>query len=119
MEEYANGFEFLESLKRQSGKQAPDYTLLSKYIAFKARKRGVPICGQFELTPLCNFNCGMCYVHLTPEQLHERDVLSVNEWKKLLTARNIVEHPEYVESSAYRIIIEKWPETQAISVLLL
>ena len=85
MEEYANGFEFLESLKRQSGKQAPDYTLFSRYIAYKARKRGVPICGQFELTPLCNFNCGMCYVHLNPEQLHERDVLSVNEWKKLFS----------------------------------
>ena len=45
----------------------------------------------------------------------EEKQADLNEWKKLLTARNIVEHPEYVESSAYRIIIEKWPEIQEIA----
>ncbi len=83
MQEYANGFEFLKSLKDQSNNRTPDYSLFSKYIAFKARKRGVPISGQFELTPLCNFNCGMCYVHLNSEQLHDKTLISVEEWKEL------------------------------------
>lgn len=83
MEKYANGFEFLKSLKEHSKDQTPNYLMFSKYIAFKARERGVPISGQFELTPMCNFNCGMCYVHLKPEQMQERILLSVDEWKEL------------------------------------
>ena len=83
MEEFANGFEFLEMLKKQGDKQTTDYSLFSRYIAHKARKQGVPISGQFELTPLCNFNCGMCYVHLNPEQMKGRPLLTVDEWKKL------------------------------------
>lgn len=29
-----------------------------------ARKNSTPLFGGFELTPRCNFNCKMCYVHL-------------------------------------------------------
>ena len=84
LREYANGFEFLEDLKKQNAKQqAPNYSQISRYFAFKARKNGIPINGQFELTPLCNFNCGMCYVHLNPDQLHGQLLLTVDEWKEL------------------------------------
>ena len=83
MQEYKNGFEFLKMLKERDGEQASNYSALSRYIAFKARKKGVPITGQFELTPLCNFNCKMCYVHLDPEQLGQ-SVLAVDTWKELL-----------------------------------
>ena len=34
-----------------------------------ARKHAVPISGTFELTPRCNFNCRMCYVHLAEERI--------------------------------------------------
>lgn len=30
----------------------------------KAFEDGIPISGTFELTPRCNFDCKMCYVHL-------------------------------------------------------
>ena len=30
----------------------------------RARRSCVPITGTFELTPLCNFSCRMCYVRL-------------------------------------------------------
>lgn len=30
----------------------------------RARQAGVPVNGSFELTPLCNMNCRMCYVRL-------------------------------------------------------
>ena len=34
-----------------------------------AREHAVPISGTFELTPRCNFNCKMCYVHLAEERI--------------------------------------------------
>lgn len=47
----------------------------------KALKEGIPISGTFELTPRCNFNCRMCYVHLKEQQIHQRGKeLSAGEW---------------------------------------
>ena len=82
MEDYANGFEFLKALKEKNAGEKNPYMAFSRYIADKARKKGVPITGQFELTPLCNFNCKMCYVHLNPEQLGQ-SVLPVEAWKDI------------------------------------
>ena len=44
------------------------YETVRRFLNFKARDKGVPISGSFELTPLCNFDCKMCYMHLTTEQ---------------------------------------------------
>lgn len=50
-------------------------------VRVQARERGIPAFGTFELTPLCNFNCKMCYVHLTPERMHELGRLrTAEEW---------------------------------------
>lgn len=47
----------------------------------RARKRRIPYSGGFELTPLCNFNCKMCYVHLTKDQMNcEQQLLSTETW---------------------------------------
>jgi len=47
----------------------------------KSRLHGRPYCATFELTPLCNFDCKMCYVHLTKEQMQrEGRVLTTEEW---------------------------------------
>ena len=35
----------------------------------KAALAGIPVLGAFELTPRCNFQCKMCYVRLTPEEM--------------------------------------------------
>ena len=40
-----------------------------KQVWEKAFAEGIPISGTFELTPRCNFNCKMCYVHLQPEEI--------------------------------------------------
>ena len=37
----------------------------------KAYVSGVPILGQFEVTPLCNFRCGMCYVRQSQQQIKD------------------------------------------------
>lgn len=43
-----------------------------------------PVQSNFELTPRCNFNCKMCYVHLKPEEIPPRGrELTTNEWIKL------------------------------------
>lgn len=51
----------------------------------KAREKGIPLYGQFELTPLCNLDCKMCYVHLNKEQLGGASVLSVEQWKDIMS----------------------------------
>lgn len=80
----SNANEFLEELQRQNGKEEQTYKSLSRYLDEKAREKGVPICGQFELTPLCNFSCKMCYVHLDADQLNGQVVLPVETWKDIM-----------------------------------
>ena len=60
------------------------YSEVRKYLGFKARDRGVPVSGTFELTPLCNLDCKMCYVHLNREQLRGAELLSTETWKDLM-----------------------------------
>lgn len=59
---------------------------MRRHLERKARERGVPLHGTFELTPLCNLNCRMCYAHLTKEQLQGRALLTVRQWKALMDA---------------------------------
>ena len=54
---------------------------LSKYLHAKAAALGYPCAGTFELTPRCNFNCKMCYVHLSKEEQERRGrELTAAEW---------------------------------------
>ena len=57
---------------------------LGRYLDIKARERGIPLHGTFELTPLCNLNCKMCYVHLGREQIDMKRMLSFDQWKALI-----------------------------------
>lgn len=61
---------------------------ISTYLHSKGRRLGLPIAGNFELTARCNFNCPMCYVHMTPEQLKEsgRDELTAKQWLEIAKA---------------------------------
>lgn len=47
-------------------------------------EKGIPISGTFELTPRCNFNCKMCYVHLKEDRIpkYGRE-LTGDEWIKI------------------------------------
>ena len=45
-----------------------------------ARKR-IPVSGTFELTPRCNLNCKMCYIHMSgAEQASRGRELTTEEW---------------------------------------
>lgn len=57
---------------------------MRSYMDFKAREKAVPLKGVFELTPHCNLDCKMCYVHLNAEQLKECTFLSADEWESLM-----------------------------------
>lgn len=54
------------------------------FLNAQTRKKAIPLFGQFELTPLCNLSCRMCYVHLAPEQMNGHGLLPVNIWKNLI-----------------------------------
>ncbi len=61
---------------------------ISTYLHSKGRKLGLPIAGNFELTARCNFNCPMCYVHMTSEQLKAsgREELTAQQWLDIARA---------------------------------
>lgn len=61
---------------------------ISTYLHSKGRRLGLPIAGNFELTARCNFNCPMCYVHLTPEQLKAsgKAELTAGQWLDIAKA---------------------------------
>lgn len=81
IKEYAGLLDLLEDLERE-GITGPQKTkAVADFLFIRARKAGIPYSGGFELTPLCNFNCKMCYVHLTREQMEkERQLLPVDAW---------------------------------------
>ena len=57
---------------------------VAKYLHMKGSQLGLPIGGTFELTPRCNFNCKMCYVHLTQEEQERRGrELTTEEWLRI------------------------------------
>lgn len=60
------------------------YEEVRKFLNFKAREKGIPISGTFELTPLCNLDCKMCYVHLHKAQMQGAQLLPVEQWKQLM-----------------------------------
>ena len=60
-------------------------TPLTNYLFQKASVEKIPISGTFELSPICNFDCRMCYVRQTPEQVrnHPRKMRTLEQWKQL------------------------------------
>lgn len=60
---------------------------ISTYLHTKGRKLGLPIAGNFELTARCNFNCPMCYVHQSAEQVAARGgELTTGQWLDIASA---------------------------------
>ena len=82
--EYKNLLELLAALNAREAPAAERYRAVKFYFQFRAREKGVPISGSFELTPLCNLDCKMCYVHLQKEQLRGVELLTVAQWKRLM-----------------------------------
>lgn len=56
---------------------------LTDYLHQKASVNKIPINGTFELSPVCNFACKMCYVRRTPEQIRSEGKTLI-PWQKWL-----------------------------------
>lgn len=57
---------------------------ITEYLHIKAARQRVPLSGTFELTPVCNMDCRMCYVRMSKEQQEAIHPLrSATEWLQL------------------------------------
>lgn len=55
------------------------------YLSRKMSSHMIPQDGVLELTPLCNLDCKMCYVHLNANQMPPQShLLSVDDWKDII-----------------------------------
>ncbi len=84
---------------------------LNRYLHNRARIKGVPLAGNFELTPCCNLNCKMCYVRKDPQYVRENGgLIPAEQWLDwgreaadrgmlflLLTGGEPLVHPQFKE----------------------
>ena len=58
---------------------------VSDYLHHKASTNKIPLSGCFELSPICNFSCKMCYVRKTAIQVQAegKQIKQWNEWLEL------------------------------------
>ena len=71
-------------LKENGSDGVFDEWAIRYFIDVRARKRGIPFKGTFEITPLCNLDCRMCYVHLNKEQLCGKSPLPAETWEAIM-----------------------------------
>lgn len=79
--------ELLDEWEKQGASDAEITWGMRNYFSIVAREKGVPLRGSFELTPLCNLDCKMCYVHMSQEQLVEqnRRILPTSQWIRIMS----------------------------------
>lgn len=58
---------------------------ITKYMFAKAVKAKVPLSGTFELSPVCNFNCRMCYVRKSWKEVQQspKPMMTCGQWLNL------------------------------------
>lgn len=58
---------------------------LTDYLYAKACREHIPLNGTFELSPVCNFSCRMCYVRKTRQEVQNspRKILTLDDWRTI------------------------------------
>ena len=85
IKEFDNLIDLLEELDREGISDYHKQEIYKRYLNFRARMRGQAYSGGFELTPLCNFDCKMCYVHLTKRQMErEAKLMTPKQWISIM-----------------------------------
>lgn len=84
IKEFDSLTELLEDLEREGITGKAKFEAVNSFLSDMARVKGKPFVASFELTPLCNFDCKMCYVHLHKDQMQERKLLTVEQWKRII-----------------------------------
>lgn len=59
--------------------------MLTDHLYTTACQLKIPLSGTFELSPVCNFNCRMCYVRKSPKEVAQspRKILSLDQWRRI------------------------------------
>lgn len=86
MKEYADLVEVLNVLEEQNASNGQKWHSMLRFLDVKARAKGIPFGAALELTPLCNLDCKMCYVHLSGMQVQDsgKKILSGDQWIDLI-----------------------------------
>lgn len=85
VKEFESLSELLEDLDKEGITGYQRKQLIDRFFILRSRLSGHPFGASFELTPLCNFDCKMCYVHLSREQANrEGAILSTDEWLEIV-----------------------------------
>lgn len=64
--------------------QIPVEPPVTEYLFRKATRQRIPLGGTFELTPVCNMDCRMCYVKMSRQQQEAiRPLMTAGEWLRL------------------------------------
>ena len=64
--------------------QIPVEQPVTEYLFRKATRQRIPLGGTFELTPVCNMDCRMCYVKMSRQQQEAiRPLMTAGEWLHL------------------------------------
>lgn len=55
---------------------------ITSYLFSKASRLTIPLSGTFELSPVCNFSCKMCYVRKTQKEVNscDRKMVTKDQW---------------------------------------
>lgn len=58
---------------------------LVDYLYAKACRMQIPLNGTFELSPVCNFSCRMCYVRKTRQEVQNspRKIMTLDDWRRI------------------------------------
>ena len=75
--------EYIKVLELEEIPKSELWKYVGSFLERKSRRLRLPLHGNFELTPLCNFNCKMCYIHLNKTQFDSNTLLSISQWKYL------------------------------------
>ena len=84
MSDSENIFDLIDGMRKANTPEEQVSRRISAFLHSKARETDTPYSGHFELTPLCNLDCKMCYVHLGVDQIRDRRLLSADEWIVLM-----------------------------------
>ncbi len=77
----------VDLIEKRKSENASDQRIkkdYDQYIEIIAREKKIPQHGTLELTPYCNLDCKMCYVHLNCDQFSKDRLIPVETWKKLI-----------------------------------
>lgn len=59
-------------------------TKLEEHLVISATRKRIPLGGSFELLPLCNMDCRMCFLRLSPKEMRAQGrIRTADEWLAL------------------------------------